>query len=303
MVMLLCTTFLSAQTFNQYFDGADTNVYNAIFVELDTSSTNIWQIGPPQKMIFDAAASVPNVIVTDTINGYPINNTSSFIFKSNPDYWVQWGVLAIQWKQKLDYDHDQDGGIVEYSLDYGATWENAFNNPYVYNFYGFDQSNMDTLNTGDYAFSGTDAQWKDIWMCFDFSFLTLTDTVYFKFTHYSDSIDNAQVNREGWMIDNLKAHITGSHTIAETKQEEYLSVFPTITQGKVNIVAQKLMEFHIIEHIEVINVTGQVVQRYGKCPTKFWIDLSDQETGLYYVRITTNKKTEAFPVFLDRSKP
>ena len=151
--------------FYQYFDGADTNEFSSILIDIDTASSNIWQIGAPQKSIFDSAATTPNVIITDTINYYPSNNTSSFQYTIIP--WTTWGILAIQWKQKLDMDFGKDGGIIEFSVDGGNTWQSAFDNPYVYNFYGFDTNNVDTLQTGEDAFTGVDSTWKDIWLCYD----------------------------------------------------------------------------------------------------------------------------------------
>ena len=58
-------------------------------MELDTSASNIWQIGKPQKIIFDSASTVPNAIVTDTINFYPINNISRFGIKILDEYTKQ----------------------------------------------------------------------------------------------------------------------------------------------------------------------------------------------------------------------
>ena len=55
----------TAQFFTQYFDGADTSIQNSILIETDTSVSNVWQIGHPQKIIFDSAATAPNAIVTD----------------------------------------------------------------------------------------------------------------------------------------------------------------------------------------------------------------------------------------------
>ena len=89
MKPLYFTTFIlhffvystTAQVYTQYFDGADTIFDNSVNVELDTSNSNIWQIGASQKIIFDSAATVPNAIVTDTINSYPVNNVSRFTIK------------------------------------------------------------------------------------------------------------------------------------------------------------------------------------------------------------------------------
>ncbi len=91
---------LSAQTFYQYFDGADT-LTTSVIVNIVSDSSNVWQIGRPQKTIFDSAATLPNAIVTDTIGFIPLNNTSSFIISVHP-YTLGPFVSAYQWKQKLD---------------------------------------------------------------------------------------------------------------------------------------------------------------------------------------------------------
>lgn len=289
------STFIRAQSHQQYFDGADTSEWNSLLINIDPDTNNVWQIGKPQKTIFDSASTSPYAIVTDTINYYPPSNTSSFSFSYVP--WVNWGILAVRWAQKLDLDTNHDGGIVEYSIDNGSTWNNVFNNPYVYNFYGFQTANQDTLNSGEYAFSGTDSSWRDIWLCFDVSFLsTVTDTMKFRYTLKSDSIDN---NKEGWMIDNMWIQLTIFHTV-KSEMEDYMKVYPTISTGVVNIETIKIQDYHIIESIELIDLNGRVMKQYGKSPTKFYIDISDQKDGIYYLRINTNKQTNTYPVILRR---
>jgi len=298
--LLFCIVqFSSAQFYTQYFDGADTSIWNSIKIDIDTSSQNVWQIGTPQKTIFDSAATQPYAIVTDTINFYPTNDTSRFIAKVLNDFGA-WGILALQWKQKLDLDQGFDGGIIEYSTDTGNSWVNVFNNPYVYNFYGFQPSNKDTLAGGEYAFSGTDSTWKDIWLCFDMSWIQQfqpNDTLLFRFTMLSDSISN---NKEGWIIDNMLAHITIIHTVKETEQENYLNVFPNPANNIVNIQAQKIMDFHIVEVMELIDPLGRVVDRWTNIPTKFWFDTSKYNEGLYFLKIRTNLKSETFPLVINK---
>ncbi|MBC8172324.1 MAG: T9SS type A sorting domain-containing protein [Chitinophagales bacterium] len=302
-LLIVCTLIICALTAKsqwdlyQYFDGADTLEYSTILVELDTSSFNIWQIGSPQKVIFDSAATFPNAIVTDTINNYPINNVSSFVCKFSTDEWTfgNGGIFAIQWKQKLDLDKKHDGGIVEYSIDNGTTWLNVFNTPYTYNFYGYDEANKDTLVSGEYAFSGTDSLWKDIWLCYEFSYMIDYDTFAIRYTLKSDTLENF---KEGWLIDNMMTHLTLAHTIKNDEQTEYLYVYPSPTDGIVHIEAEKLQEYHIIESMELMNTTGEIVKRYGRSPTKFYIDISDQKNGLYYLKVNTNIKSETVPVLL-----
>lgn len=292
---LFNSALIFSQDYFQYFDGADTLPNNSIIIELDTADENIWQIGEPQKTIFNSAATVPNALVTDTINYYPINNTSSFTFGVDP-YAYQWGgILALQWKQKLDLADTLDGAYIEYSIDTGATWVNAFNNPYIYNFYGFDQNNQDTLANGDVVFSGVDTNWRDIWLCFDLSWLSLSDTLSFRFTLKSDSI---QTDQEGWLIDNMLFHATWFHTINEKEQEEYIIVYPNPTTGIVNIQAKKLDEFHIIELMQVIDINGKVVKEFKMAPTKFSVDLRGLPDGVYFLKIKTNIQTETYKIVL-----
>jgi len=283
-----------SQNYLQYFDGADTTS-QSLQIKLDTSSTNIWQIGPPQKIIFNQAGTLPNVLITDTINSYPINNISSFTFGLASDFVDFGGVLAIQWKQKLDLDDTLDGGYIEFSSDSGATWTNAFNSPYTYNFYGFDNANKDTLVNGDVAFSGKDTNWRDIWLCFDYSWVSNFDSLIFKFTLKSDNIDN---NREGWMIDNMNVHPTWFHTINEKEQDEYLLVYPNPTNGIVNIQAKKLKDYHIIKELSVVNIKGEIIQQHFNVPTKFKVDIRNQPSGIYFFTIKTNIQTETFRIVL-----
>jgi hypothetical protein len=297
-VLTALTASLNAQDYQQYFDGADTLPYNSLFIHIDNSDsthTNVWQIGRPQKTVFDAAATVPNAIVTDTINTYPSNDTSSFTFKVPNDGWA-WGILAVQWKQKLDMDSGLDGGNIEFSADSGAQWFSAFDNPNVYNFYGFQPSNVDTLPSGQQGFTGTDSSWRDIWLCWDMSWLATVDTAWVRFTFTSDSTDQL---KEGWLIDNILAHITWIHTVSEVKPQQYMWIYPNPTSGRVHIETQKINAFHIIESLEIFTAQGAEVRRYQRVPTKFFVDLDDLPPGSYFMRVTTNIQTETFKVVVE----
>lgn len=292
LITFLATTSTSfSQTWTQYFDGADTSGY-FVDVVIAPDSTNCWQVGRPSKNIFDTASTIPNAILTDSINSYPINNFSSFGFSLLPDMFP-WGIIAIQWKQKLDMEFGKDGGLIEYSID-RVNWIDAFNNPYVYNFYGFDPSNVTTIAGGNGAFSGTDSTWKDVWLCYDNSWASTFDTIHFRFTLKSDTTDTQQ---EGWMIDNLMVHLTMIHTVDEI-QQEYLKVFPTLTEGIVNIKAKKSTDYHIIEKMELRDVNGRLVQTFGISPTKFTIDIGHHPNGIYFLTVQTNMRTETVKLVL-----
>jgi hypothetical protein len=301
--IIISMCFISAGSFGQfpltqYFDGYDTIPGQSVFMIYDTSASNIWQVGPPQKALFNSAASTPNALMTDTVNNYPVNNQSIVSYKVNSMFWP-FGILAIQWMQKLDMEQGKDGGIIEYSSDSGNTWHNVFNNPFVYNFYGFNPNNADTLPSGDFAFSGTDATWKNIWLCFDISWLNSQDTLIIRHRFVSDSV---QTNQEGWMIDNLWVNTTIIHTIGEVDQKEPILVYPKLTDGIVNIQVRKADAYHIIENLEVIDVSGKAVQQYRNVPTRFFVDLKNHPPGNYIVRVKTNLEYGAYPVVLSGNK-
>ncbi|MFN0201458.1 MAG: T9SS type A sorting domain-containing protein [Bacteroidia bacterium] len=283
--------------YNQYFDGADTSYTNSIMIELDTSAANVWQIGEPQKTLFHTASSLPNVIVTDSVNFYPTNNTSQFIAKIRP-MWGFVGIFALQWNQKIDIRR-VDGAILEFSMDYGQTWQNVFNNPNVYNFYGFDPANKDTLTTGEYVWNGTDTTWRNVWLCFSNSWLfTSTDTAYFRFT--LKSVGGSSQN-EGWMIDNMSAHVTQVHTVdPKDKQEHYISVYPNPSAEILYIEAKYQPVFHLIEEMELLTYEGKVVERWQNIPTKYFINTQKYATGNYLLKVKTNLKTETIPIVVSK---
>lgn len=283
--------FLSAQIVTQYFDGADTLYYESIIIEIDSNSN--WQIGPPQKDLFQQAFSPNNVIVTDTIDPY-INNDSSSFTATILNLWGSSGILALQWVQMLDLEQSNDWGFVEFSIDNGNTWENSFDNPYVYNYYGFDTSNVETHPIYGKGFTGRDTTWKNVWLCYDLSWLP--NDIMLKFTMISDSSNSHDY--DGWMIDNMLGNFTWVHTVKELSPNEYMRISPNPTSGRVDIVTQKKDEYHIIEKLMLFNDHGMLVKSWENVPTKFFIDLSDQPDGNYILKAKTNFKSEEFRIIL-----
>ena len=104
----------------------DSTMFDRIVVDTLENPSNIWQIGQPSKENFNSAYSGPNAMITDTLNSYPINDTSSFIIKHYRA--GSWGVsnyeLTLQFWFKFDSDSINDYGTVEASFDNGLTWIN-----------------------------------------------------------------------------------------------------------------------------------------------------------------------------------
>lgn len=294
LVLTLFAFPASAQiAFQQYFDGADTSASNSLFPVVDSNST--WEIGVPSKIRFNTAFTQPKAILTDSLNPYPINDSSSFEVPI-PINWFSNGILAIEWVQSLDLEEDKDFGFVEFRASDTAAWSNIFDNNYVYNVFGFDSANVKQQN-GKWGFTGLSDR-DNVWVCLDLSWLwqiSPNDTVFFRFQVVTDSLNSQQ---DGWMLDNLSAHLTAFHTINENKTENFLNVNPNPSNGVLNISARKTGAVQYIESMELLDLNGMLVKRWGLSPTKFSIDLSDQPAGIYILKIHSNLNEEEFRIIL-----
>jgi hypothetical protein len=283
-------TQVTAQTgLKQYFDGADTSPSKALFIIRDTAAGNIWQIGKPQKTLFKSASTLPNAIVTDTLNAYPANDTSRFTIKFKDSLFGGSPIIAVRWKQKLDMLPQHSGGVLEFSKNGGA-WQNAFNNPNVYNFYGYLQGNKDTLPGGIYAFSGRDTIWRDIWFCVRG---TISDSFSVRYSFMSDT---SMPGRDGWIIDNMLVQRTFFHTITTAESGRDSKVYPTITNGVIFLEAEHRSQPHFIKSVRILDMAGRTVREYTDEQPRYMIDLSEHPPGQYLVKVNTNLGSETFPV-------
>lgn len=94
------------------------------------------------------------------------------------------------------------------------------------------------------------------------------------------------------------ANYTQVHTLEEIEPEDYMTVYPNPTDGRVYINTKKVPDFHIIEQMDLINERGQVLQRWENVPTKFFIDIDSHPTGTYFLKVRTNLRTEEFIIVL-----
>lgn len=120
------------------------NNYGLNHLAIDTVSNpnNIWQIGTPQKNLFANAASLPSAIVTDTLNPFPINDTSIFIIKNQAleEGFLQPQLVILSGKYYVNSDSLTDYGKIEFSPDNGLTWIDLLN----------DTIKIDSMWTGSY---------------------------------------------------------------------------------------------------------------------------------------------------------
>jgi hypothetical protein len=235
--LLLTSYFLatsgSAQSYCNDFDQGCQ--WAPLPVVIDTAEGTLWQVGDPQKILFQNAYSPVNVIVTDTVNGYPPSNLSRFVVKLPVMDFGWWPEFFLHFQQSFDMDSAHAGGFIEISYDSAQTWMNVFEdwmNPPNIELYedGVGYIYPDTLSNGQLGFTGTsgDALGGPHWVWSSFCWvqngIPLPDTLQLRFTFFSDS---SAMSRDGWMLDDFQFDVGFIHPVSEfLKADDFLQAVP-----------------------------------------------------------------------------
>ncbi len=255
----------------RFFDLNDRDTTNKYFYIDSTQSGNIWKLGTPTKAVFDSAYTPPLALVTDTVNTYPNNNTSSFSFI----VWTNCNWSAVYFMHRFDTDTLSDGCVIEYSTDGGTTWNNIINSTYSIWSWSL-YSNADTIasNSNKPGFSGTSG-WTGVAM----EGFTIDTVVEYRFTFTSDSVNT---NKDGWMIDNIIIQNSWYSDINEIKDNQKIQIFPNPTSNFISIQTENNIKF---KSAEIKDVLGKTILTSNNTT----IDLSKFEPGIYFVELTTDK--------------
>ena len=217
---------------------ADTAIYTTI-VDFDHSNSNhlpisrfglhvwrdtirnpnsSWQVGKSHKSGINNSISAPNILITDTLNAYPSNDTSSVIFSVVGCGSCGFQRLGLAGYYNVISDSLKDYGTIEVSTDSGKHWLNLM---------------TDTTYTAHYKWlypkpvlTGNSGGWKRFWielggLVTPFPAATPFD-IYIKFTFLTDSIPN---NLEGLAIDEI-GYYSVSEGIPQIQNNALLSLYP-----------------------------------------------------------------------------
>jgi hypothetical protein len=232
------------------------NIY--ISIEIDsTNNNNIWQIGQPQKTVLSQALSQPNVIITDAINTYPINDTSSFYVS-----YYDWNCGLISGSYFCDTDSN-DYGIIELSRDNGQTWIDLLTD-----------SSVLALNWSLPVLTGNSNGWQYFDIRYENFFADINDTILLKFSFISDSIDT---QHDGLMFDNLG--FCFSVNTQNIYQLNNLKVFPNPTADILNFEFEKPIDN---AEIRIYSSIGQLMTTKNITNTDIQFDVSDWNSGMYF---------------------
>jgi len=311
-IVLMINSPLLSQKIWQVFDTI-TFEKPCNYLNIDTSSNNIWQIGKPEKLVFNSAYSPVNAIVTDTIGNYPVSNHSFFDVKIGTFNLESYNNnLFVGIKHKFDTDRLKDGGYITASYDGGSTWFNIVNDTTSANSYdhcwpakpgfgsaGNDFNNLytesDTLFNGEYGFSGLSDGWVNTWFswhCYlvqqkENSIRTIEeDTMILRFNFISDSIDSG---KDGWMIDDILLFAGNIGSATKDQLIQNLMIFPNPTINNVTLVFN---EYQNDINFTVYNTNGDaILKKHHQSGKAIEIESDIFMPGFYFVKIYSENKT------------
>ena len=276
LIFILFWGTLHAQPFIT-FEAGDTAIANYLSIDTTHYPHNNWQIGKPQKSVFDSAFWSNRAIITDTLNPYSTGDTSAFVVKVPMTWWGPWGANylgQIYFRYKIDIDTDATA-MVEISEDLGATWHDT----------------RDTLPSLNYG-PGTTAPILigSGWQTFDlFRYWwspRLSDSLILRFTFIAGSNTAA---KDGWMIDNIQIVYMMEGVDSLNGPCNDFSLFPNPSSDLVTIT----MADKAYNTATLINSVGQVVLQQHLNSNISQLNISTLPAGVYHLALkgTAGNKT------------
>jgi hypothetical protein len=263
------------------------NSSNRFYVDTISNPNSKWQIGHPNKNVFNTAFSYLNALVTDTLNVIPQNDTS-IIYIKHFRFLQGFHVFVLHFKYRMDGD-STDFGTIEISPDTGHTWISVLNQDTSYQMYWISPKPTLTGSTNGWQSFDLDmTNWASGFGTFPIDMTA--DTILFRFTYITDSSSSP---RDGWIIDDLNFEDWWEE-VSEIQNDNLISIFPTPTSDELKIYRTKVSDN---QTIQILNYKGELL--YNK--TNFigeTIDTRQLKNGIYFLKYsnTTNFSIKRFVV-------
>ncbi len=248
------------------------------------SLSGCWQVGHPDKPGFAGAFSVPNALVTDTVQPYPVGGLSHAAFSVPVNFFGE--EVALGFMQRFDADAGEALGWIEwYDTLVTHSWVRA--DPGQVWYAGFvDWSGAGTDTDSALVFSGTDSNWVGTvitWRCFGVGQeprqrASLPDSMRFRFVFQALANTHA---RAGWMIDDLVLINAGCLGGLAEDDLAGLAVFPNpastelVLEGAAGAPLQ----------LELYGADGALVRRERMAGVRHVLGLQGVADGPYLLRV------------------
>ncbi len=245
------------------------------------NTDSLWQYGTPNKTVISSAYSGSKCWVTDLTSNYKPNTkeflyTKAFSIQLNKCY-----NFSIYHNYKTD--NLFDGGNVEYTFDYGKTWQVLgdfttlwYNQPYVF-----------SLGINVPGFTGNSSGWIKS-ECFQK--FNQSGEVILRFNFRS----NNSIEDEGWAIDDfcgLELNISNCSSIgiSENMYENGITLSPNPTSDFVTIT--RLNSKSELQ-VEILSTDGKVLLTtvFEKDNSELKIDLEGISDGIYLLKFSSGNE-------------
>ncbi len=219
---------------------------------------------------------------TDTVNAYPINDTSVFIItniaRGQGFEWPHTVVLAGQYF--VNSDTLTDYGKIEFSPDNGITWVDMLNDT-VGSWYWYSAEKP--------ILTGNSNQWKSFWINLaelgHYYDVQDGDTVLYKFTFISDGI---QTNKDGLMYDDLHFEdwVEGTEEIGYDLIKS--KCFPNPVKDELVISFDN--NFNSKFELYIYNLVGSEIYNSKTNSNSINLSVSAYEKGTYFYKLVEKTK-------------
>ncbi len=265
--------FLFNKNANLNFETSFEDVTTDKLLHYREVGTDVWEIAQPNGNVLKQTATGTYAYCTNAGGNYD-DLTKDYLVTPCFDM-TQIINPTISFQLAFDIEENWDAFYVQYSTDYGQTWEilGTADDP---NWYNSDFEQSECIGS---QWTGTNPDM--LLYSHDLSFLANETHVMFRFVMASDPC----VNGEGVVLDDLK--ITGTSGVIDEQISNGIMLYPNPAK---NIIKLKWGEDMKVTGIEIISLDGKKLKvDKPENMSQYTIDISHLPTGMYLVKISTDK--------------
>ncbi len=250
------------------------------------SLSGCWQIGDPDKTVFDSAYSAPAALVTDTVLPYPVGGTSYAEFSVPVNFYGE--DIQMSFTHRLETDPGEAYGWIEY-FDTGITQTWIKVDPWEAWYSGWIEWSGDGVDTDSaLVFTGTNNGWGNVqigWRCIAVvqgpnERASYPDSMRIRFAFQAMANTNS---RDGWMIDDLVVTNSGCMGGMHEALRPALFVSPNPASDHAMIELTDAPSAPMT--LELFRADGALVLRERLKGARHTLDLAPLPEGPYVIRI------------------
>ncbi len=248
------------------------------------SLSGSWQVGAPDKTVFDSAYSAPSALVTDTVLPYPVGGISYAGFSVPVNFLGE--AVTVSFEHRMDADSDEAFGWLEYyDPIHGTGWTRTDPSGFAWPSW-ISWSGAGIQTDSMLLFTGPDQGWQSTSITWECTIVVLQqlqyrtsfpDSMRFRFAFHAAANTNG---RDGWMIDELVVTNVGCAGGIEEGGLATLSAYPNPASDLLFLERTGTGTVRL----ELYRADGGLVRRERMTGERHVLDLGDLTEGPYLLR-------------------